>query len=453
MIKALYKFILSRPHSRFIFSNRKDPDFIRSMWSQVYHGALKASEYFSPEEIFVIQKERTMELISRAKVFSSFYREYLKNIHTYDDFLSLPPLTKQDFRMALDRGSILNKSLEDFKVGRSTSGSSGVPFLFYHDRNMYTRRIAFYHRLLRWAGYRNGDVAVWIMREMHPEFGAIPFVCFGPEDIEKRKLELYKLLRRKYAILHAMTSHLVFLANLFEKDGEKFDFRGIISYAEPLHFEVRQYLEKKLRAPIFDNYGSQEILNPANECEVHNGFHINSEWTLVEVIGKDNRPLPPGQFGTVVMTSFDNEVMPFIRYKIGDVGYIMEGNCPCGRTLPRIKLAGREMNFFIHPNGKVGDFISLVLPILKMTPKVLQFQIIRHSRTDFTIRIVPTSEYNDECKQYIINGIREYLGPSSHITYETITEIPLGPGGKPKVFVNLENDLFAFIGIAKDPVS
>jgi len=432
-------YVLRRPHPRMRLPAIADR-MTRHAWLRAYDAIFERSERFPPDRLAAIQEARLRTLVDRVRASSPFYRERLRDFRSHRDFTAIAPVTKHDLRTALDAGTVLHPGLASFKVKRSTSGSSGIPFAFFHDRNMYTRRIALYHRLLRWVGYREGDVAVWIMRELHPEFGAIPFVCFGPEDIERRKEELYSLLEGKPTILHAMTSHLIFLADLFERDGEKFNLKGVISYAEPLHSEVRRYLEMKFSAPLFDNYGSQEILNPGNECEVHDGFHINSEWAYLEVVGEDHRPLPPGQLGTVLMTSFDNEVMPFIRYKIGDLGCWMEAPCPCGRTLPRLKLSGRDLTYFIHPNGKVGDFISLVLPILERTPKILQFQVIRSSRFIYEFHIVPTPAFDDDCRNAIMEDIRKYLGPEATVTITATDEIPLGPGGKPRVFVNLEND-------------
>lgn len=445
MMNLISEFILTRFHSRLHFRGKTLNKFIKKIWLSIYFVVLERSEYFPTKTIERMQKKRLMTIISQAKKTVPFYAGRLGGINTFEDFLSLKPLSKTDLLKA-DGDSLINRNLESYKVIRSTSGgSTGVMFPFFHDSNMYIRRVALYHRMLRWMGIQKGDIVVWIMREPHPEFGGVPFVCFGTEDIEKRKDELYKLFRSKTVILHAMTSHLIFLADLLERDSEKFHFRGLISYAEPLHFEIRQHLTERFGAPVFDAYGTQEILIQGQDCEIHDGFHVNTEWVYIEVLDDKGKPLPAGKLGSVVMTSFDNEVMPFIRYRVGDVGYWAVGKCPCGRNLPKIKIAGRDLTFFIHPRGHIGDFISIVAPILKCIPRVTGFQIVRQSRFEFLVRIVPSLGFDNTIRDYIYSKILDYLGSDTRIKIEEIEFVPLGPGGKPRVFINMQDDLSHFI--------
>ena len=56
--------------------------------------------------------------------------------------------------------------------------------------------------------------------------------------------------------------------------------------------------------------------------------------------------------GEVVLTSFYNFAMPFIRYDIGDLAIAAHGPCPCGRTLPRLTtVLGRQRNVFTFADG------------------------------------------------------------------------------------------------------
>ena len=439
---AITEFILSRPHPGRNLNSKLLANLSEKAWLRLYWFILEYSEHLPPERLFKIQEKRLLTLIDRAQSIP-FYHKRLNGVRNLTDFQSVPLLTKDDIRKELEAGTLINKQLERYKITRSTSGSSGTPLLFFHDNSMYTRRIAFYHRLLRWAGYQKkpSNIVVWIMREPHPKSGAIPFVCSGPEDIEARKHHLYKLLEGKTVILHAMVSHLIFLADLLEKDKKTFIFKSIISYGESLYPEIRHYLERKFQSPIFDYYASQEILTHGQECEEHQGFHINTEWAYVEILDSQNKPTEPGKPGSIAITSFDNEFMPFIRYKLGDIGYWIKEKCPCGRTLPRLQLLARSIHYFIHPNGKVGDFSSLVSPLMYAVPKILEFQVIRNSRFDFSINVVATTQFDKSSRETVLNKIQEYLGPDASVKLECIKNIPRTSGGKTKAFINMQDDL------------
>jgi phenylacetate-CoA ligase len=53
-------------------------------------------------------------------------------------------------------------------------------------------------------------------------------------------------------------------------------------------------------------------------------------------VNEYNRPVPPGQVGELVLTPLDIEGMPLVRFKTGDISFMMTEPCSCGRTSPRL---------------------------------------------------------------------------------------------------------------------
>ena len=74
----------------------------------------------------------------------------------------------------------------------------------------------------------------------------------------------------------------------------------------------------------------------AQSCDIGNGLHINTESFWVEIIDDNQKTLDSGKIGNIVVTDFDNLVMPFIRYEIGKTGMIDYRRCKCGKFLPRL---------------------------------------------------------------------------------------------------------------------
>ena len=301
-------------------------------------------------------------------------------------------------------------------------------------------RVAVYRRLLRWVGKESSDYVVRLMPREHPglEREGILFKCGGPKDIEENTNAIYDLLAGKLVVLQSRVSYLVCLAQCMERDKKSFRFKAIISYTEQLFPEVRAYLEKVFQCPVFNYYASNEITAIGQECEKHDGFHINSEWALVEVVDDFGRLIEDGRYGRIIVTSLWNHVMPFIRYEIGDIGYWVQHPCACGRTLPRIKIEGRKNDSFLLPNGKTGILGALMWPLISNINKVFQYQVVRYSPTRYEVRIVPTEVFKQEDKKLIEKRFQEYLGANVSIIVTIAKTIEETSGGKQRAFINLD---------------
>ena len=82
--------------------------------------------------------------------------------------------------------------------------------------------------------------------------------------------------------------------------------------------EIRQICRDVFGAPPIDQYGAQEVGLIACECVVCGHYHVSAEAMRVEILRDDGTHCSPGETGRVVVTSFYNYAMPFIRYEIGD---------------------------------------------------------------------------------------------------------------------------------------
>ena len=434
ILDKIYKILASHLQPRIKLTER-----FFMILAELYQNIFSRTQYFAPEDLRQIQQKRLLRLIKRAKKNVPFYSIYLKNANSINDFNSLPPISKEKARMETDRGTMLNPNLEDYRISRYTSGSTGVPFNFFLDKNMLARRLAIYRRMFDWTDKKEGDLVIRMAPREHPglEREGVHFFCKNPEHLNEKKNAFYELCDGKLIILQSYTSILVRLAQLMEKDAKIINFKALISYAEPLYPETRDYFEKVFKAPIFNYYANEEVTAIAQECEFHNGFHVNAEYVYLEIIGEKNQLLPAGETGDIVITSLDNEVMPFIKYRTGDRGYWIKEKCPCGRTLPKIKIEGRMTNSFLLPDGKTGYFFTMIKPVLGLVSKILRYQVIRNSQNSFLIKVIPLPNFNENDKKFIIDSFFDYLGPTAEIDFEIVDRIESMPGGKELAFINL----------------
>ena len=102
-------------------------------------------------------------------------------------------------------------------------------------------------------------------------------------------------------------------------------------------------------------YATAELGVIAYESEAREGMIVN-EGVIVEIVRPGTGdPVPDGEVGEVVVTSF-NPDYPMIRLATGDLSAVLPGASPCGRTNMRIKgWMGRAdqttkvKGMFVHP--------------------------------------------------------------------------------------------------------
>lgn len=429
MISKISKLLLQKKLSRSMVANTSASFGATNLLTDLYTAILEHSQYFSVRDIEDIQCAQFRTLLKTARDLP-FYRNFDQNTRQI--------ITKTDMRDGVEDGSCVDARLKSFQILQHTSGSTGIPFRFFLDKAMLPMRRAMYRRMLSWAGKTDEDTVVLLMPRQHPglESENILFTCGGPQDIDDHIEELFRLFEGKKIILQGRASHLRRLAQLLETHKKKFHFKALISYTEQLLPTLREYMEKIFCAPVFDYYASNEVTAIAQECEKHAGLHINCEWLKLEIVDEEGKSLLAGERGDVVITFFANEVMPFIRYKLGDKGWLMKEPCACGRTLPRLVVEGRDEASFLLPNYTIGHVGTLMAPIIANCKNIFQYQVERLGMNDFVIKIVPSPSFDDADQKFILDQFARYLGKEVRSTLVLADKISVSPNKKETNFID-----------------
>ena len=117
---------------------------------------------------------------------------------------------------------------------------------------------------------------------------------------------------------------------------------------------LRDELERRGVA-VLQCYATAELGVIAYESEAREGMIVN-ETVIVEIVRPGTGdPVPTGEVGEVVVTSF-NPDYPMIRLATGDLSALLPGVSPCGRTNMRIKgwmgradQTAKVKGMFVHP--------------------------------------------------------------------------------------------------------
>ncbi len=105
-------------------------------------------------------------------------------------------------------------------------------------------------------------------------------------------------------------------------------FTSVEGYPE----KVRAAFGRKIG--MIDSYGMALCSPIARSCRFEKGLHLLDDFVYAEVIDPlTGEVLPAGEKGELVLTHLDKEASPLLRYRTGDLTYLIEEKCPCGRTL------------------------------------------------------------------------------------------------------------------------
>jgi phenylacetate-CoA ligase len=200
---------------------------------------------------------------------------------------------------------------------------------------------------------------------------------------------------------------------------------------------MRETVARVFKCPVFDRYGSREMMDMACDCECHEGLHVNPVLQHIEILDEDDQPCPPGKLGRIIVTQLHNPVMPLIRYDTRDYAAWAEKPCSCGRNWPMIKqIDGRGISMFRFRNGGVITSFFLIYHIMKLFGEdhVRRSQIIQKDYNHYHIKLMLYNkekwpDLEDE-RAAIKRVLADHIEEEARITYEILDEIPRTPSGK-----------------------
>ena len=415
----------------------------------------ETNQWKSTEDLLAIQLRELQNILHHAYEQSPWHRERLEcaglrpgNLRTLEDFQKLPTMGKDDIREHRDQ--MIAQNYHDRLQRHNTGGSTGVPLQFYMVQESYEWRNAMTVRGYRWAGCADGDRQFylggapigrprWQQRlktKLHNSVRRYrTFNSFGlnPQTMNEC-IERINRFRPKTII--GYTNALCLLAqHILENKKKVFRSGALITAAEGVNDVQRHLIEQGFQAPVFASYGSREFKLIAMECDRHRGLHLSTENLLIEIVVND-RPAAPGEIGEILVTDLHNYGMPFIRYKIGDLGVLAADRCPCGRGLPLLeRVEGRVLDAIRTPEGKIvpGEFFP---HLMKEFDTVRQFQVIQEQLQSLRIKLVLREGDASAQLQRMEQEIKRVLGDSITINLERVPEIPLTKSGKFRVTVS-----------------
>jgi phenylacetate-CoA ligase len=372
------------------------------------------------------------------------------------DLSILPIITKDDIKRFYPDGIVSSSLKKEQLIEVSTSGTTGKVLPMYVDMLDVMMGLFSYIRTLREYGMNIwkdritiiGDFAPhtaesgYINRGLQPRFhftGLLKNIQWlNTNDDPKKVIEAIDNFQPDFIGGYVgMLGHLALRREA--GDGKNIAPRYIAATGSVLDASLKSFIEKTFSAHVFEVYGATESGLIGFQCK-QGRYHLMSDLVYAEFV-RENRPVPPGEAGELIITKLYGRGTPFIRYNaINDIVAPFDETCPCGMTGALIKrVYGRNDLAVYLPNGVVmlpssfTEIYSKLLYELK-THKVKNTKIIQHDLTDLEIQVVIDQELRnvgpsvEEIFHFIRKGFEEKIGPGVKVTVKEVDSVDTSQG-------------------------
>lgn len=407
--------------------------------------------HWSRAELKRYQDKKLRSIVKYAYENVPFYHVLYKyhgvdvnNITRIEDLEKLPIVKKEVFKKQEPRRLVSSQyQLEALKKVR-TSGSTGTPFIVYINSTEDAWRKAIYMRANIACGQKARDRWVVLTAPTHfkdttslqRRLGIYAQNCISLFEPTSTKLQ--QISDAKPDIIDGYSGSVAILA----KEAKKRNITSIKPHlvfgnAEYIDQQSRSVIEEVFDAPYCDQFGCAEIDRSAWQCLERQSYHMDVDSVIAEFIGKDGFPVAADEQGTVTYTSLFNYAMPFIRYSIGDVGVPSNDTCPCGRSLPLMKIVlGRKDAFLKLPGDKILSpmVFNYAISTFPYYQDIDQYQIHQKKIDDIDVnlKIGNFSIPKERMAIEFTNHFKKFLELPSEIRLNVafLEEIPLSKTGK-----------------------
>jgi phenylacetate-CoA ligase len=311
-----------------------------------------------------------------------------------------------------------------------TSGSTGVPFRcvkFPQEKHILS--MAMFRRRRQWGLPLKHNLLLLSNRFL----------------AEPHMLEHYarRIVEHPPDMIQGRSSALVELAEYFAQHELKIPDKLVLlqNWGEPRQPSHRRRIEQVFGVPFVDYYGMEEIWMIAFSNQ-EDELEIDDQLVHVEIVDPETlQPLPDGEYGEILVTSFVMRSLPFVRYRTGDIGCICRSR-DTGRTtlclapvrLSQIRLPNRNAQTAIF------RYLDKFLYDLSLQKGIRQFQIVQESYTSFRFRIAAEDHswevgvLTDKFSAFL----KQYLAAEVAVQVELVSEIAPHPvSGKFHPFISL----------------
>lgn len=404
-------------------------------------------EVRSEEEIKQFQEDLLKKQLVYLKEKSPYYRNLfalnqieISQIRKLEDLQKIPVTTKDDLQKNNNQFLCVERAeIADYVT---TSGTSGDPvWVALTDRDL--DRLAYNEALsYQCVGLDRGSVVqltttidrrfmaglAYFLGARKAGIGLIRVGSGVPE------LQWDTIEKVKPDTLLCVPSFLLKMIEYAEESGIDYKNSSIkkaICIGEPLRNQdfspniLAGRIQSKWDIELYSTYASTEMSSAFTECEAGRGGHFHPELIICEFLDENNKPVPRGEAGELVITTLGVEGMPLLRYKTGDILKPYYEPCSCGRTTMRLgPLIGRKQQMIKYKGTSLYPpaLLDLLNDFEEVKHHVIEVFSSEIDEDEILVKVFST-EVSQELEDKIKDRFRARVRVSPRIQFVSEQEI------------------------------
>ena len=251
---------------------------------------------------------------------------------------------------------------------------------------------------------------------------------------------------------HILSGYPSLIAKLAEYILEKeislpFKIKGVELDSESTYGWQLKRIRRAFSPNITLQYGHAEMCVFAYTVDDSHEYVCSPFFGLVEVLGSDGKPAPPGGIGEIVVTGFHNHALPFIRYRTGDLAVL----CRSDNGVVRLReVLGRAQDYIVTRRGPEGFVATPFHSTLfgddyDALRNITNWQLVQDAPGEVVLKIVPREGFSQADEAQLTCMLTSFLDVT--LTTEFVDAIPPSSSGKYQLIVqNVGPDVLAVNG-------
>ena len=362
------------------------------------------------------------------------------------ELAKLPVLQKSDVRANLAR--LVFHEVPGGPRAHASGGTSGDTLRFFIDRARQAQQLSCRLFMQRAFGVRPGDRRVYLWGSPIETHGSrikrwrdrllneVVIDAFGMSP-RQMDVQLAKIKSFRPALIYSYPTAAALLArHAAERHGPR-DFpwlRLVVLTGEEITADQVAQVREAFGAPVASEYGSREIGLIAHECP-RGSLHIMSPHIHMEVVA-NAQPAAPDEVGDILCTTVATRAQPFIRYRLGDIGAFVSGDCACGLPFPRMRLVGGKVTGFIALSDGRLCHGAVTSHVLRDEPGIVEFKTYQDAVDVFEVLLVVEDEFDSAVTERVRRRYQSLFGSHVRVDVRVVDRIRPDPSGKRRYVVS-----------------
>ena len=267
-------------------------------------------------------------------------------------------------------------------------------------------------------------------------------LILSSDHLEPKYMEEYVLALKKWQphYVEAFPSALYPLARWFAENPHNeitAHIHGIALVSENVYAYQMELFRKVFNCPILKHFGHSERVVMAASMPDDDRYFFWPQYGKLELLDQQGNPITkPGEIGEIVGTSFDNRVMPFIRYRTGDLAVWSEREHPLLPGYPVCeRIEGRLQEFVVCKDHRLVSITTLGAAHFEELAEAERIQYEQHHAGYLILNVQVTKPLSETIRKRVSRAVVEKTQNGCEVDVREVEQILRSPRGKHKMLI------------------